>query len=272
MNRRNFLKNIIITTLTSTSLPLYDLFAFEKEQSIDPVDYLYKMEHFDTSFPDDHILPAHFTSTFRILTQRLTRLESTIGHANFMITSYDSALLIARRYPIIGAFTPEEQHLIEYLFFENPQQYGFMGERTVSVLTNVIHEKDILKIAHSGNYLFKEVALLKWREIQKILNNKVILTSGVRNVIKQMHLFCKKALDYDYNLSLASRSIAPPAYSFHSVGDFDVGKPGFGLRNFTKDFLYTKTYAQLVEAGILNLRYYDKNSFGVRFEPWHVKV
>lgn len=271
MNRRIFLKNISTTTLICMALPLHTLLAHE-EPSIEPVDYLYKMEHFDNSFPDDTILPSDLHSVFLSLTERLTRLESTVGHANFMIISYDSALIMAKRYPSIGAFTPEEIALIEQLFSHDASQYGFMGERTVHSLTHSIAEKDIIKIPYSGNYLFRNVALHKWKQIQKILNNNVILTSGVRNVVKQLHLFCKKAVANGYNLSLASRSIAPPAYSFHSVGDFDVGKPGFGLRNFTIDFIYTKTYARLVEAGILDLRYYDKNSLGVRFEPWHVKV
>ncbi|MDE7469170.1 MAG: D-alanyl-D-alanine carboxypeptidase family protein [Desulfovibrionaceae bacterium] len=271
MNRRIFLKNIITTTLISTAFPYHTLFA-QEQKPIEPVDYLYKMQNFDDSFPDDYILSPSLQPTLLSLTKRLTRLESIVGHANFMIVNYDTALTTARRYPFIGAFTPEEIALIEQLFSDNPAQYGFMGEQTVHSLTNTIAEKDVIKIPYSGNYLFRELALLKWREIKKILNNQVILTSGVRNVMKQLHLFCKKAVLHEYNLSIASRSIAPPAYSFHSVGDFDVGKPGFGLRNFTIDFTHTKTYAKLVEAGILELRYYDKNSLGVRFEPWHVKV
>lgn len=272
MNRRNFIKNILSTTVISSCIPFTPLHAHTHTESDLPLDYLYKMENFDSSFPDDYILPTRYIPALFTLTQRLTRLESTVGHANFMIISYDTAITTARRYPRVGAFSREEHDVMELLFVSNPTLYGFMGTQTVSTLTHVIPEKDILKISYSGNYLFKDVALLKWREIQRILNNDVILTSGVRNVIKQMHLFCKKAVANNCNLSLASRSIAPSAYSFHSIGDFDIGKPGFGVRNFTKDFLYTKTYARLVEAGILDLRYYDKNSLGVRFEPWHVKV
>lgn len=272
MNRRNFIKNIIATVFSYQALPSLHLIANESSTIVSPVDYLYKMEHFDSSFADDYILPASSIPIFLSLTRRLTRFEQTIGHANFMIIHYNSAIAMAKKYPYIGAFTSQEESLMHSLFEDNPAQYGFMGERTVNNITYIINNKDVLKIPHTGNYLFRDVALSKWKTIQKILNNQVILTSGVRNVIKQMHLFCKKTVANNYNISLASRSLAPAGYSFHSIGDFDVGKPGFGLRNFTKDFLYTQTYARLVEAGVLDLRYYDKNSFGVRFEPWHVKV
>ncbi len=50
------------------------------------------------------------------------------------------------------------------------------------------------------------------------------LTSGVRGVAKQFILFLAKAEANGGNLSLASRSLAPPGYSYHGVGDFDVGE------------------------------------------------
>ena len=48
-------------------------------------------------------------------------------------------------------------------------------------------------------------------------------------MVKQMHLFLAKPRQSNGNLSKASSSLAPPGYSFHGIGDFDVGKIGLGL-------------------------------------------
>ena len=95
---------------------------------------------------------------------------------------------------------------------------------------------------------------------------ELLLTSGIRNVVKQMHLFLVKALQSDLNLSKASRSLAPPGHSFHCIGDFDVGKIGLGELNFTEEF------RRMVNLGYIDIRYTDTNLYGVRYEPWHIKI
>jgi len=100
----------------------------------------------------------------------------------------------------------------------------------------------------------------------------VVLTSGVRSVIKQFMLFLTKAYHHDGNLSLASRSLAPPGYSYHGVGDFDVGQIGFGVDNFTARFVETDVFQRLADLGYIDLRYQQDNPWGVRFEPWHIKI
>jgi len=71
---------------------------------------------------------------------------------------------------------------------------------------------------------------------------------------------------------MASRSLAPPGYSFHGVGDFDVGKKGYGIDNFTEKFTKTDVYKKLNDLGYIRFRYHQDNYLGVRFEPWHIKV
>jgi LAS superfamily LD-carboxypeptidase LdcB len=90
--------------------------------------------------------------------------------------------------------------------------------------------------------------------------------------MKQFMLFLNKAYQNQGNLSLASRSLAPPGYSFHGIGDFDVGQIGFGIDNFTERFTTSEVYRRLSELGYLTLRYTEKNLLGVRFEPWHIKM
>jgi LAS superfamily LD-carboxypeptidase LdcB len=90
--------------------------------------------------------------------------------------------------------------------------------------------------------------------------------------MKQFLLFLNKAYRSRGNLSVASRSLAPPGYSFHGVGDFDVGQVGFGIANFSSRFTTTKVFKRLRDLGYIELRYPKGNLLGVRFEPWHIKV
>jgi len=90
--------------------------------------------------------------------------------------------------------------------------------------------------------------------------------------MKQFLLFLNKTRQSQGNLSMASRSLAPPGYSFHGVGDFDVGKKGYGIHNFTKRFTETKIYEKLNDLGFIKFRYEQNNTLGVRFEPWHIEV
>ena len=105
-----------------------------------------------------------------------------------------------------------------------------------------------------------------------MIGNDVILTSGVRLPIKQMTLFLRKMNKVEMDLRRTSESIAPPAYSYHSIGDFDIGKDGWGAMNFTEQFEQTDIYKKLTEGGYIDIRYTTNNPFGVRFEPWHIKV
>ena len=88
----------------------------------------------------------------------------------------------------------------------------------------------------------------------------------------QLHLFLAKTFQSDGNLSRASRSLAPPGYSFHNAGDFDVGKNGLGEMNFTADFSHTDEFKRLINLGYVDIRYTDSNQLGVRYEPWHIKL
>lgn len=87
-----------------------------------------------------------------------------------------------------------------------------------------------------------------------------------------MSYFYQNLKKSDANLSLASRSLAPPGHSYHGIGDFDVGKKDFGKLNFTSRFAETKEYQRLIELKYIDLRYTKNNQVGVRYEPWHIKV
>ena len=178
----------------------------------------------------------------------------------------------ARSHSSVGAFTAEELDFLESLFFDDVQRYGFFGEKVIDSLTAVVNERDRIKVSHTGHFLFKGESLNVYEKIRKDVGDTIILTSGIRGIVKQTHLFLAKTIQSEGNLSLASRSLAPPGHSFHGIGDFDVGKVGFGVKNFTSDFADTDEYRRLVDLGYLDMRYPEQNLLGVRFEPWHIQV
>ncbi len=114
--------------------------------------------------------------------------------------------------------------------------------------------------------------MTKFNQLEKDVGPNLVLTSGVRSVVKQLQLFLAKLESSKGNLSLTSRSLAPPGHSYHGIGDFDVGKKGYGKLNFTSEFSNTTEYKKLIELKYVDIRYTKDNSVGVRYEPWHIKV
>ncbi len=281
MKRRDFLKTMSIAAVGTAFAP--DALArvvagISPDSPAEPIedryirDYLEKMKHFDEHHPEDVCLDKR---EFRLLSrslQRLSRLQKTVGHGNFYLLNFDEALSIARNYLTVGQFSKDEIEFLEMIFYRDSLQYGFCGEKPFKNLTDRVRSREVIKIHKTGNYLYKGLPLQTYERIKKDLGDDVILTSGIRSVIKQFMLFLSKADESSGNLSMASRSLAPPGYSFHGVGDFDVGQVGYGADNFTERFTTTKVFQMLSERGYLNLRYENGNRKGVRFEPWHIKV
>lgn len=234
-------------------------------------DYFLKMRNFDKPFPTDIILQAKEKALLDSSMAKLTAIQDIVGHGKFYLLSVDEAINVAKRSSIEN-FSKKELLFLEELFYIDASNYGFMDKKPLNSFTATIPQHNVYKVPGMGNFIYKGLAQKKWAEIQKIIGKDVVLTSGVRGIIKQFYLFLAKAQKHNGNLSLASRSLAPPGYSFHGIGDFDVGQRGFGYRNFTADFTTTSVYKQLSVSGYLSLRYPKDNFLGVRFEPWHVKV
>jgi len=209
---------------------------------------------------------------FLSICKKIDLIKKTVGYGNFNILSFDGMLKTAARYSKIGKFTPVEIAFIEKMFYEDPSKYGFYGQRTVESLTNIISKKNVVKIPHTGHYLFKKHSDNLYERVITDVGKSLILTSGVRNVPKQMNLYFNKIKKTGGNITLASSSLAPPGYSYHSIGDFDVGKKGWGYKNFTASFVTTKEFWRLRSLSYVSIRYTLNNKDGVRFEPWHVKT
>ncbi len=279
MNRRTFIRTLsaglIGATLPSgvhAAIKLSHQVRRKPNMDAHIRDYLAKIEHFDAPHPNDLYLDQKRMPLLSSTLRRLLKVQSTVGHGFFSLISIDQAIHTAGAYPSIGAFTREELDFLEMLFYKDGALYGFLGEKPLYKFTATIPVKDAMKIPGTGNYLFKGQSVQVYETIKKAIGPELILTSGVRSVTKQFMLFLNKAAQCNGNLSMASRSLAPPGYSYHAVGDFDVGQVGYGKRNFSRSFTDTPVFKELVESGFATLRYTRTNNFGVRFEPWHIKV
>ncbi len=220
----------------------------------------------------DLILGDQEFASLQAALDRLRRLQSFVGYANFNVISWDQSLKFARNYPGIGTFEKSELDFIEQIFSTEVDRMGFYGEKVVTQIRSTIRRNDIKKIPGTGHYLFKGDSIRTYEKIRRDIGDDIILTSGIRGVVKQIYLFLKKTSDVGGNLSTASFSLAPPGHSFHAVGDFDVGKVSFGKRNFTAAFAATDEFKKLSDLGYIDIRYPQNNPLGVRYEPWHIKV
>lgn len=279
MNRRLFLKLISLGVIRS-ALP-YEALALRRstdsmwgglEDDTYIKDYLCKLINFDEDHSDDIFLDSKQIPLLHASLKRLIRIQKTVGYGNFALISIDQAMKTARDYPSIGAFSAEECDFLEMIFYKDGSKYGFFGDKPLPTFTAELKKQNITKISGTGNYLYKGKPYESYLKIKQTIGHDIILTSGLRSVTKQFMLFLKKAAKSGGNLSRASRSLAPPGYSYHGVGDFDVGQIGYGIDNFTIRFTETQVYKKLVESGFSRFRYTKNNHLGVRFEPWHIQV
>ncbi|MEN8245649.1 MAG: M15 family metallopeptidase [Thermodesulfobacteriota bacterium] len=206
------------------------------------------------------------------LTRRLARLQVSAGHGNFALMDFDSALTHARYDAHIGLFTRAEIDFMEKMFYQDARLYGFMGKKPLRQITDGVQKEAFVRVPGTGNFLFTGRSLKTYRKMSGDVGNELILTSGIRGIPKQFYLFFRKAVRTKGNLSLASRSLAPPGYSFHGISDFDVGSVRLGSDNFTRRFTRTDVFKKLQNLDYVHLRYTERNHLGVRFEPWHIKV
>lgn len=208
---------------------------------------------------------------FKSIVRKLNQAQRIIGYKNFTIISFDQLLYYAKYYSKIGAFSKDEIDFIEKMFYEDPTKYHFYGKRTVKNLTDKINKKEIVAIPRTGQYLFKEHSEKIYKQMIKDVDN-IYLTSGIRSVVKQMKLQFNKIYTCSGNVTKATFSIAPIGYSYHSIGDFDVGKHGWGAKNFTASFGDTLEYKHITKLKYIKIRYTKHNKDGIRYEPWHMEI
>lgn len=231
-----------------------------------------KVKYFSHTFADDiHLNVLQAKTAVSIHTKLKTTIRQ-VGYGNFNVISLDDAISCNNRLGNLAQFSRTDLNFIEELFGFDARYYGFFGDKVISELSTSFNRRKINKVPGSGHFLLDGDATAAYGKIRKEIGPTIYLTSGVRGVVKQLYLFLNKLIAVEGNLSRASRSLAPPGYSFHGIGDFDVGKKGLGSANFTSKFARTTEYQRLIELGHIQIRYPEENSLGVRYEPWHIKV
>jgi len=226
---------------------------------------------FDAAWPGDVWLARADARLLETTLARLRRVERTVGHGNFHTLGFDAMLRFGRGHASVGPFTRAELDFIERIFHADARRYGFMGSKVATRLTEPV-PRTLVRPSGTAQRLVRGDALGRFEKMRAEVGEDLVLTSGVRGVVKQARLFLAKVAASGGNLSRASRSLAPPGYSYHGIGDFDVGQRGLGAANFTERFASTELYRRLVGAGHLVERYPIGNTLGVRHEPWHVMV
>jgi len=208
----------------------------------------------------------------KTISLKLKQAQKLVGYGNFNLLDFDQLLSVSKNYSKVGTLSQRELDYIEKIFYTEAAEYGFYGEKVTGSLTDKISARETIKVPYTGHYLYKGEPYELYKLLKKEVGPSIILTSGVRSVVKQLDLFLYKANKLDGNYSKAAHSLAPPGYSFHGISDFDVGKVGYGYKNFTSSFAQTPEYKSLQKLGYIAIRYPKGNPFGVRFEPWHIKV
>ncbi|RXK11513.1 peptidase M15 [Halarcobacter mediterraneus] len=220
----------------------------------------------------DVLIEDNVYDSFLSVRKKLNLVQRHIGYGNFNILSFDEMLKIAKYSNNINAFSKKELEFLESIFYYDPSVHGFYGERISENITDTINKKEVKKIPHTGHYLFKGEPEKIYYQMVKDIGNSLTLTSGVRSIVKQTKLFLDKVYSVEGNLTIASKSLAPPAYTYHSIADFDVGKKGFGKSNFSSRFALTDEFFKMRKLKYIDMRYTVNNKDGVRYEPWHVKI
>ena len=231
-----------------------------------------RVVRFDENLPGDIFLPEEQIPMLKRVTKRLASVRKYVGYGNFNLLSFDQMLYHARNQDSIGVFTRDELDFLDQVFYQDAKQLGFMGDKVIPELTKVVDTNRVTKVKGSGHFLYQGESEVHFRKIQSILGSDLVLTSGIRGIVKQYHLYLAKAVKTNGNMSRASRSLAPPGYSYHLLGDFDVGQKGMGFSNFTSEFAESDIFKRLTDLGFIKIRYTQNNKMGVRFEPWHIRV
>ncbi len=217
-------------------------------------------------------LSPNDSRTLQTVLARFTRIQATVGHGKFCLLGFDESLRIARGYHRVGAFSGSELTFLEKIFHTDARGYGFKGRKIFDRITDCINTPMVNKIPGTGNYLYNGDSLKTYQRLTRDVGDQLVLTAGIRGMAKQFYLFLRKVSRCQGNLSRAAHSLAPPGYSYHGIGDFDVGQAGYGAANFTERFSRTSVYREIARLDYVIFRYPRNNRWGVRFEPWHIQV
>ena len=202
MNRREFLEKAKTIVACSAAVPLIGQ-GIEIKNVYTPKDSIGST--LDIVKTDDVFLAKKHHRVFNSVRKKVSYVQRHVGYGNFNIISFDQAYKVLRYAKGIKRFTKEELDFIEYIFYYEPTYHGFYGDRITTQLTSKINKKEVKKIPYTGHYLFRGKPEETYYKMKDDIGRTLILTSGVRSVVKQLKLFLDKLHSVDMNLSKTSR-------------------------------------------------------------------
>ena len=213
-------------------------------------------------------LPEWPLARLRVMAHRLAQAEAKIGHGRFNLANFDEVRATARAAG--SPFSAREEVEFQALFALDARRIGFLGPRVTQDMNAALPVARLRAVAGTGQHVYPE-ALAVYERARRAVGEQLVVTSGARGVPKQMLVFINSALRGGL-ISRTVHSVAPPGYSYHAIGDIDVGDRRLGGANFTVAFARSSTYQRLAALDFIRFRYPINNPFGVQFEPWHLQI
>ena len=254
-------------------------------ESIDPIadegahhrsehDPLNKTRDFDRTYADDYLLAESRLELLAATADKLERAVRVIGPWAFQprLLRRPAALRPPLRRDRRLLAEPRLQFLDE-IFYTDAELYGFHGQQgpgradlpgSTSAMSSG-SPRPVTTCCGENRSRGTRGSARTW-------GRNVFLTSGVRGVVKQYQLFLSKAVTTGGNLSQASRSLAPPGYSYHAIGDFDVGRVGFGSEELHRRLRRDGGVPQAHRPRLRGHPLHRDQPLWRAPEPWHIKI
>ena len=169
----------------------------------------------DRNYPDDIWATPEQMALIYSCYNKLSKVQDLIGYTNFNFTDLPTVIHSARQQRKTGkrlgrklertvAFTRFEEQFMDQIFALNAKVYGFNGQRVIFDKNYRIRKKNL--ISADGHFLRQGEAYEKYIRIKKQISDNLSspnnpnsrldmrVTSGIRNIPKQMRLFFRKAV------------------------------------------------------------------------------
>lgn len=219
----------------------------------------------------DYILTKPELISLKSLDKKIGVVFRHIGYKKSNIINYYDFIKELNASKGLTPLTKNEKEIFDKIYYMDAKEFGFKGARVSSSYKKFIKKEDLIDVG-SGHYLYRGKSYRLYEQISRDTNDTIMITSGFRNVLKQFYIFTMRVIKLKGDMTKAKDLIAPPAYSYHYHGDFDIGVVGMGIDNFTSKIIEYKEYQKLIDLGTISIRYTKYNKIGVKYEPWHIKI
>lgn len=220
LNRRTFLTLSCLATASSLLLDSKDCFGQSADDQRATIykkmlSGLRKIKDPDKNYPDDIWATPEQMVLIYSCYNKLNKVQSLVGYSNFNFTDLSTVTYSARQQRNTGKrlagktertlpFTKLEEQFMDQIFALDAKAYGFYGERVIYDKNYRINPKEL--VSTGGHFLRRGEAHSKYIKIKKQINGMLSsrnsssskfdmqVTSGIRNIPKQMRLFFRKAV------------------------------------------------------------------------------